>query len=118
MVNKTGRVEKSVDAHKGATTSGKWSSDGSALLTCTFVHYIVSKCYFVKNIILFAAGEDGLIKIWSRSGMLRSTLVKANMPILTSSWSPDCSTVLYSQGASLILQHINPSSKPYRVKYF
>ncbi|XP_020293315.1 intraflagellar transport protein 80 homolog isoform X2 [Pseudomyrmex gracilis] len=93
LVNKTGRVEKSVDAHKGATTSGKWSSDGSALLT---------------------SGEDGLIKIWSRSGMLRSTLVKANLPILTSSWSPDCSTVLYSQGASLILQHINPSSKPYR----
>lgn len=33
LVNKNGRVEKSVDAHKGATTVGKWNNDGSALLT-------------------------------------------------------------------------------------
>lgn len=33
LVNKNGRIEKSVDAHKGATTVGRWSNDGSALLT-------------------------------------------------------------------------------------
>ncbi|OAD57910.1 Intraflagellar transport protein 80 like protein [Eufriesea mexicana] len=33
LVNKNGRIEKSIDAHKGATTVGRWSSDGSALLT-------------------------------------------------------------------------------------
>ncbi|XP_072760097.1 intraflagellar transport protein 80 homolog [Anoplolepis gracilipes] len=90
LVNKNGRIEKSVDAHKGATTVGKWSNDGSALLT---------------------AGEDGLIKIWSRSGMLRSTLIKANLPILTSGWSPDCSAILYSQGVNLIVQSFNSNSK-------
>ncbi|XP_071638496.1 intraflagellar transport protein 80 homolog isoform X5 [Temnothorax longispinosus] len=93
LVNKNGRIEKSIDAHKGATTVGRWSSDGSALLT---------------------AGEDGLIKIWSRSGMLRSTLVKASLPILTSSWSPDCSMILYSQGGNLLLQSFNSNSKPYK----
>ncbi|XP_011686372.1 PREDICTED: intraflagellar transport protein 80 homolog [Wasmannia auropunctata] len=93
LVNKNGRIEKSIDAHKGATTVGKWSIDGSALLT---------------------AGEDGLIKIWSRSGMLRSTLVKASLPILTSSWSPDCSMILYSQGGNLLLQSFNSNSKPYK----
>ncbi|XP_011140826.1 intraflagellar transport protein 80 homolog isoform X1 [Harpegnathos saltator] len=90
LVNKNGRIEKSVEAHKGATTVGKWSNDGSALLT---------------------AGEDGLIKIWSRSGMLRSTLVRTNFPILTSTWSPDCSTILYSQGSNLLLQPLNSNSK-------
>ncbi|XP_011861204.1 PREDICTED: intraflagellar transport protein 80 homolog isoform X2 [Vollenhovia emeryi] len=93
LVNKSGRIEKSIEAHKGATTIGRWSTDGSALLT---------------------AGEDGLIKIWSRSGMLRSTLIKANLPILTSSWSPDCSTILYSQGRNLLLQSFNSTSKPYK----
>ncbi|XP_012054579.1 PREDICTED: intraflagellar transport protein 80 homolog [Atta cephalotes] len=93
LINKNGRIEKSIDAHKGATTIGRWSTDGSALLT---------------------AGEDGLIKVWSRSGMLRSTLVKANLPILTSSWSPDCSMILYSQGGNLLLQSFNSNSKPYK----
>ncbi|XP_043511974.1 intraflagellar transport protein 80 homolog isoform X3 [Frieseomelitta varia] len=91
LVNKNGRIEKSIDAHKGATTVGRWSSDGSALLT---------------------AGEDGLIKVWSRSGMLRSVVVKGMFPILSAAWSSDCTTVLYSQGAHLIFQSLNSNSKP------
>lgn len=67
-------------------------------------------------LILIAAGEDGSVKIWSRSGMLRSTLVKANFPILTSCWSPDCSVILYSQGANLLLQPLNSNSKPHKVR--
>ncbi|XP_029033851.1 intraflagellar transport protein 80 homolog isoform X2 [Osmia bicornis bicornis] len=91
LVNKNGRIEKSVDAHKGATTVGRWSSDGSALLT---------------------AGEDGLIKVWSRSGMLRSVVVRGSFPILSAAWSPDCTTVLYSQGGHLTFQSLNSNSKP------
>ncbi|CAK9811983.1 Intraflagellar transport protein 80 homolog [Anthophora quadrimaculata] len=91
LVNKNGRIEKSIDAHKGATTVGRWSNDGSALLT---------------------AGEDGLIKIWSRSGMLRSIIVKGVFSILSAVWSPDCTTVLYSQGAHLTFQSLNSNSKP------
>ncbi|XP_067210138.1 intraflagellar transport protein 80 homolog isoform X2 [Linepithema humile] len=91
LVNKNGRIEKSIDAHKGATILGRWSNDGSALLT---------------------AGEDGFIKIYSRSGMLRSTLVKASLPVLTSSWSPDSSMILYSQGGNLLLQPFNSNCKP------
>ncbi|XP_060811530.1 intraflagellar transport protein 80 homolog isoform X3 [Bombus pascuorum] len=91
LVNKNGRIEKSIDAHKGATTVGRWSSDGSALLT---------------------AGEDGLIKVWSRSGMLRSVVVKGMFPILSAAWSSDCTTVLYSQGAHLTFQSLNSNSKP------
>jgi len=66
--------------------------------------------------IAIAAGEDGFVKIYSRSGMLRSTLVKASLPVLTSCWSPDCSMILYSQGGNLLLQPFNSNSKPHKVK--
>ncbi|XP_063974091.1 intraflagellar transport protein 80 homolog [Diachasmimorpha longicaudata] len=91
FVNKNGRIEKSVEAHKGAALSGKWSTDGSALLT---------------------SGEDGSIKIWSRSGMLRSTIVRGSLPVLGVSWSPDCSIILFSQGSQLAIQSLNSNSKP------
>ncbi|XP_034936884.1 intraflagellar transport protein 80 homolog isoform X2 [Chelonus insularis] len=91
LINKNGRIEKSVDAHKGAVLSGKWNYDGSALLT---------------------AGEDGFVKIWSKSGMLRSTAVRESLPIFAISWSPNCNTILYSQGSQLSLQALNFNSKP------
>ena len=33
LVSKTGRVEKSIEAHKGAVLAGRRSFDGSALVT-------------------------------------------------------------------------------------
>ncbi|XP_016838578.1 intraflagellar transport protein 80 homolog [Nasonia vitripennis] len=93
LVSKTGRIEKSVSAHNGATLSGKWSYDGSAL---------------------FTAGEDGQIKIWSRSGMLRSTAIRGSQSVFASAWSPDNSAILYSQGSHLLIQSLTTSSKPQR----
>jgi len=56
LINKTGRVEKTVEkAHAGAVTALRWSYDGTSLLT---------------------SGEDGVLKVWSRNGMLRSTLLQ------------------------------------------
>ncbi|KAL6635901.1 hypothetical protein U3516DRAFT_732836 [Neocallimastix sp. 'constans'] len=51
-------VEKVVEAHYGALLLMKWNYDGSAIAT---------------------AGEDGQLKIWSRSGMLRSVLIQLSM---------------------------------------
>ena len=52
LVNKAGRSEKSVnEAHASAIIAIKWSYEGAALAT---------------------AGEDGQVKIWSRSAQLRS----------------------------------------------
>ncbi len=34
LVSRLGRVEKTVDAHKGAVLGARWSSDTTALLTC------------------------------------------------------------------------------------
>lgn len=33
LVSKMGRIEKSVDAHKGAVLAGRWNYDGTALIT-------------------------------------------------------------------------------------
>ncbi|XP_050572752.1 intraflagellar transport protein 80 homolog, partial [Cygnus atratus] len=55
LISKSGRVEKSVEAHCGAVLAGRWNSEGTALAT---------------------VGEDGQVKIWSKSGMLRSTLAQ------------------------------------------
>ena len=33
FISKNGRIEKSVEAHRGAVLSGRWSYDGNALVT-------------------------------------------------------------------------------------
>lgn len=35
LVGRNGRIEKSVEAHKGAALVGQWSHDGAGLLTGT-----------------------------------------------------------------------------------
>ena len=60
MISKTGRFEKSIEAHTGAVIAVRWSLHGNSLVT---------------------AGEDGQIKIWSRSGMLRSTLAQVGKSV-------------------------------------
>ena len=35
LISKSGRVEKFVEAHRGAVLMGRWSHDGTALVTGT-----------------------------------------------------------------------------------
>lgn len=56
IMSKNGKVEKSVDAHTGACICCRWSYDGTMVVT---------------------GGEDGQVKLWSKSGMLRSSLAQA-----------------------------------------
>lgn len=92
---KSGKIEKTVEAHTGAILCLRWNYEGSALVT---------------------AGEDGVIKIWSRTGMLRSTLVKANYPIFSVAWASDNDQLLYTNGKSLIIKSLQPSTKPFQWK--
>lgn len=90
LITKVGRVEKSVEAHSGAVLTARWNFDGTALVT---------------------VGEDGHVKIWSRSGMLRSTLAQNGLPIYSIAWGPDSEKVLYPLGKQLIIKPLQPSSK-------
>ncbi|VDK46992.1 unnamed protein product [Anisakis simplex] len=74
IYNRSGRLEKAVDAHKGAALCARWSYDGSSLLTC---------------------GEDGTVKMWSRNGMLRSMLAQNGTPVYGVSWSADSAQIVY-----------------------
>ncbi|XP_039865207.1 intraflagellar transport protein 80 homolog isoform X2 [Simochromis diagramma] len=90
LTSKMGRIEKSVEAHKGAVLAGRWNYDGTALIT---------------------AGEDGQIKIWSKSGMLRSTLASQGSPVYSVAWGPDSDRILYTSGRQLIIKPLQPSAK-------
>ncbi|XP_076590790.1 intraflagellar transport protein 80 homolog isoform X2 [Chaetodon auriga] len=90
LVSKIGRIEKSVEAHKGAVLAGRWNYDGTALIT---------------------AGEDGQIKIWSKSGMLRSTLASQGSPVYSVAWGPDSDRILYASGRQLVIKPLQPSAK-------
>ncbi|KAJ3196529.1 Intraflagellar transport protein 80, partial [Entophlyctis luteolus] len=94
LCSKAGRVEKIVEAHKGAVLALKWNYEGSALVS---------------------AGEDGNLKIWSKTGMLRSGLVQNGYPIYAVSWSPDNDSILYTNGRNLVIKPIQPSNKPVMV---
>ncbi|XP_072771128.1 intraflagellar transport protein 80 homolog isoform X2 [Nerophis lumbriciformis] len=90
LASKTGRIEKSVEAHKGAVLAGRWNHDGTALVT---------------------AGEDGQIKNWSKSGMLRSTLATQASPVYSVAWGPDSERILYTSGRHLVIKPLQPSVK-------
>uniref|UniRef100_T1HYQ8 WD_REPEATS_REGION domain-containing protein n=1 Tax=Rhodnius prolixus TaxID=13249 RepID=T1HYQ8_RHOPR len=91
LIGKSGRIEKSVEAHKGAALVGQWSPDGASLLT---------------------GGEDGLLKVWSRSGMLRSLAVQSSgVPIYSAAWNSDSSQVVYTQGKHLVIKPLAPNTK-------
>jgi intraflagellar transport protein 80 len=103
MVMKAGRVEKNVEkAHTGAVTAVRWNYEGTSLLT---------------------AGEDGMLKIWSKNGMPRSTLLQLGISLLlvfikrlgiciySVAWSPNNDQILLSVGKDLVIKPLQPSSK-------
>jgi intraflagellar transport protein 80 len=86
LLNKTGKIEKTVDnAHSTAIICIKWNSDGQALAT---------------------GGEDGIVKIWSKQGVLRSKLEESSSPIYSIAWSPDENYMLYTCGKNLSIKPI------------
>lgn len=64
---------------------------------------------------MLTGGEDGHVKVWSRSGMLRSTVVQTNTPVYSAAWSPDSLQVLLSSGKTLVMKPLTPNTKANRV---
>ncbi|KAJ8598728.1 hypothetical protein CTAYLR_010223 [Chrysophaeum taylorii] len=60
LMTGNGREDRKVRAHHGAAIRVAWTFDGTAL---------------------YSAGEDGELKVWSKTGNLRSTPIKAASPI-------------------------------------
>jgi len=92
FVSETGREEKKVEAHRGAVICVRWSFDGSAIAT---------------------GGEDGSVKIWSRSGMLRTTLAQMPHAIYSVVWSPaqDIESLLFASHRKIHLKPIQAGQK-------
>lgn len=84
------RVERSIAAHSASITACRWSLDGSSLLT---------------------AAEDGSLKIFSRAGMLRSTIIQNEGLIVCARWSPNSLSVAYCQGNAIALKPLAANSK-------
>lgn len=91
IFSRTGKLEKSVEAHKGAILVIKWSSDGTALAT---------------------GGEEGQVKVWSKSGMLRTTLTSHPTPVYSLAWSPSNDSIIYTIDSSLEIKPLSSKSKP------
>lgn len=86
FMSRSGREEKKVQAHEsGAVIVVRWSHDGSAILT---------------------GGEDGDVKIWSKSGNLRSTLVSTGQCVYAVCWGPDDDQAVIASGKSLIVKSV------------
>lgn len=90
FISKSGREEKKISAHEGAVIIVDWSHDGSALLS---------------------AGEDGDLKIWSKSGNLRSTLLSVGQSLFAACWGPGDTNILVANGKQLIVKYIDDNKK-------
>lgn len=95
MLNRSARAERIVNAHVGSINVGRWSPDGTGLLT---------------------AGEDGVIKIWSKLGMLRSTIIQNETPIRAACWSPNSMSIAYCTGPFLAIKPLAANSKLIKVR--
>jgi intraflagellar transport protein 80 len=91
LISKLGREEKKAQAcENGAIISLKWNYDGTALVT---------------------ASEDGTIKIWSRSGNLRSTLASIGRSVYAVCWGPDNDQLLFTNGPNLVIKTVQIGRK-------
>jgi len=90
FVSKSGREEKNVTAHEGAVIFIKWSHDGGALVS---------------------GGEDGEVKIWSKSGNFRSSIASTGVAVYDACWGPDDDQVLFTNEKSLMIKTVQASRK-------
>lgn len=89
-MSKSGREEKKINAHEGAVILVRWSHDGTALLS---------------------AGEDGDVKIWSKSGNLRSCLLSLEQSVYCACWGPDDDQIVVGNGKTLMIKTVSANKK-------
>lgn len=90
FIARSGREEKKIAGHEGAVILIRWSHDGAAILT---------------------AGEDGDVKIWSKSGNLRSCLASLGQSVYCACWGPDDDQVIIGNGKILMIKTVQANKK-------
>lgn len=61
---------------------------------------------------LATAGEDGQVRVWSRTGMLRSTLAQADAPVHCVAWGQDGDSLAYCSGPSVAVKPLQGGGAP------
>jgi WD40 repeat protein len=73
LLTLTGGVDKQAhNAHTGAAICVRWNHSGTAFAS---------------------GGEDGAVKIWSATGLIRATIAQNRHPVHALAWSPDSGMV-------------------------
>ncbi|OMJ95505.1 hypothetical protein SteCoe_1102 [Stentor coeruleus] len=91
IVNRSGRVEKQITkAHEGAVICIKWSHDSSTIAT---------------------GGEEGDVKIWAKTGILRSTLAQNGKAVFAVAWSPNSEQLLFASHRHITIKYIQAGQK-------
>lgn len=65
----------------------------------------------VPGSVLATCGEDGQVKVWSRNGMLRSTLAQADSPVYAVAWGSSADQLLYCAGQHITITSLQSSAK-------
>lgn len=96
FLNFSGTSQKKIkDAHKGSIIKVAFSPDAQTILS---------------------SSEDCSIKLWSRSGMLRSEIAKTESPAYAVAWSPDSTELVYGNGKNIIFKNIKPGVNDITIK--
>jgi intraflagellar transport protein 80 len=96
FLNISGTSQKKIkDAHKGSVIRVAFSPDAQTILS---------------------SSEDCSIKLWSRSGMLRSEIAKTESPAFAVAWSPDSTELVYGNGKNITFKNIKPGVNDITVK--
>jgi len=77
------RIEKSVQAHNGGVICVRVNPDGLSIAS---------------------AGEDGLVKIWSRNGMLRSQLASTGTAVTSLNWDCTGKYIMYTHSGMVTVR--------------
>uniref|UniRef100_A0AC35UHV9 WD_REPEATS_REGION domain-containing protein n=1 Tax=Rhabditophanes sp. KR3021 TaxID=114890 RepID=A0AC35UHV9_9BILA len=95
LIIRGGKIDKTIQGHKGASLKVKWSEDGSSFISC---------------------GEEGEVKLWSKNGLIRSVLAKCDHSVYAIAWNPDDSKVLYCSGEYCYVKSLKLPTAPLKWK--
>ena len=91
LINNSGNIQKLIkEAHKASIIKIKFSKDYQTITT---------------------SGEDNSVKLWSKSGMLRSEIFKSDSPIYSFEWSSDSQNIVLSGSKIVTIKSIKPGNK-------